>query len=71
MPVQGEEAYVEDSLCFCALAESWTIHVRLMMKFMTASAFKRKQLTPEEFSLDNKVDADITEHLYCLCASVL
>lgn len=47
------------------------IHVRLMMKFMTVSAFKRKQLTPEEFSLDNKVDADITEHLFCLCASVL
>lgn len=40
-----------------------------MMKYMTVSEFKRNQLTPvEEFSTDNKVDTDMTEHLFCLYA---
>lgn len=40
-----------------------------MMKYMTVSQFKRKQLTPsKEFSADNKVDTDITEHLFGLFA---
>lgn len=43
-----------------------------MMKYMTVSEFKRKQLTPsKEFSADNKVDTDITEHLFCVSASVV
>lgn len=42
---------------------------RVMMKYTTVSEFNRNQLTPfEEFSTDNKVDTDITEHLFCLFA---
>lgn len=56
-------------LCVC-LAVSFVIHGRLfrvMMKYMTVSAFKRRQLAPSaEFSGDNKVDTDIKEHLFCL-----
>lgn len=54
-------------LCFCCRRVIHERLFRVMMKYMTVSEFKRKQLTPsEEFSADNKVDSDITEHLFCL-----